>query len=141
MTRAPADTKRPARRHAQQRAGVDGHPQLQAILDTAVEGIVVIDERGTIKTFNRAAARMFGYELADVLGRNVKLLMPEPFSGEHDRYITRYLRTGRAKIIGIGREAVGLRRDGTTFPVELAITRIPSWARKSLSRPPTPGAR
>lgn len=119
---AVTDTKRPMRRRAPRRAGADGNPQLQAILDTAVEGIIVIDQRGTIKTFNRAAAKMFGYELADVLGRNVKLLMPEPFSGEHDRYITRYLKTGRAKIIGIGREAVGLRRDGTTFPVDLAIS-------------------
>src|ERR1700690_4621798 len=111
----------------------DGNGELQAILDPAVDGIIVIDERGSIKTFNRAAARMFGYEPEEVLGRNVSLLMPPPFCSEHDRYISNYLKIGRAKIIGIGREAVGLRKDGATFPIELAVSELKNDGRRSFS--------
>jgi PAS domain S-box-containing protein len=102
-------------------AAQNGNGQLQAILDTAVEGIIVIDDRGTIKTFNRAATKMFGYEPNEVLGKNVGILMPQPVRGKHDQYISRHLRTGIAKIIGVGREVVGLRKDGTTFPIDLAV--------------------
>src|SRR5690242_10497261 len=73
---------------------------LQGILDNAVEGIVVIDEQGIVQTFNRAAARMFGYEPAEVIGRNVSLLMPDPYRSRHGRYVADYLRTGKATIIG-----------------------------------------
>ena len=106
---------------------------MQAILDTAVEGIIVIDEHGIIKTFNRAAAKMFGYETAEVLGRNINILMPFPTRGEHDQYISRYVQTGQAKIIGIGREVQALRKDGSTFPVELAVSEVLHGGKRSFT--------
>lgn len=95
---------------------------LRAVLESTVDGIVVMDEHGTIQTFNRAAEGMFGYSADEVLGQNVKILMPEPWHGEHDAYLSRYLETGHRKIIGIGRRVEGLRRDGTTFPLDLAVS-------------------
>jgi two-component system sensor kinase FixL len=93
----------------------------RAIIDSAVDGIIVIDHRGAIEAFNRAAERLFGYPESDVLGRNVTMLMPSPFRDEHDGYMARYLETGERRIIGIGREVTALRRDGTTFPVHLSV--------------------
>jgi two-component system, LuxR family, sensor kinase FixL len=107
--------------------------QLHAILDTAVEGVIVIDHRGVIETFNRAAQRMFGYKATEIIGRNVSILMPEPYRGEHDGYLSNYLRTGRAKIIGIGREAVGKRKDGKTFPIELAVSEVRVGQRRTFA--------
>jgi two-component system sensor kinase FixL len=93
----------------------------RAIIDAAVDGIIVIDSRGRIEAFNAAAERMFGYAEADVLGKNVSLLMPEPHRGNHDGYIDRHLKTGEKKIIGIGRAVNGLRRDGQVFPLHLSV--------------------
>lgn len=107
--------------------------QLQAILDTAIEGIIVIDEHGVITTFNRAAAKMFGYDLDEVLGCNVSMLMPHSTGGEHDQFIAGYLQTGQAKIIGNGREVVGLRKDGSTFPIELAVSEVSHDGRRSFT--------
>jgi two-component system, LuxR family, sensor kinase FixL len=95
--------------------------EFQALLDAAVDAIVVIDERGHVLTFNRAAERMFGYTAADVAGRNVSMLMGEPYHSEHDGYMARYLATGEAHIIGKGREVEGRRANGETFPVSLAV--------------------
>jgi two-component system sensor kinase FixL len=93
----------------------------RAIVDSAVDGIVVIDQRGRIEAFNAAAEQMFGYTVDEVRGRNVSLLMPSPYHEEHDRYLERYLTTHEKRIIGIGREVSGRRRDGTIFPMHLSV--------------------
>ncbi len=94
---------------------------LRAVFDAAPEAMVIIDERGRIEGFSPAAERQFGYPAADVVGRNVSLLMPSPYREEHDGYLHRYLTTGERRIIGIGRVVVGQRRDGSTFPMELSV--------------------
>jgi two-component system sensor kinase FixL len=93
----------------------------RAIIDSAVDGIVVINARGLIEAFNPAAERMFGYAEGDVIGQNVKLLMPAPYREEHDAYIRHYIETGEQRIIGIGREVSGRKQDGTVFPVHLSV--------------------
>lgn len=94
---------------------------LHSILDTVPEAMVVIDEHGIVQSFSSAAERLFNYGAAEVVGRNVKMLMPDPYRGNHDNFIGRYLRTGEKRIIGIGRVVVGERKDGSTFPMELAV--------------------
>ncbi len=98
--------------------------RLRAIVETAVEGIITIDEDGTIESVNPAAERLFGYSAGSLLGQNITMLMPPPHNEKHDRYMERYMRTGEARIIGIGREVTGLRKDGTVFPMELAISDV-----------------
>jgi two-component system, LuxR family, sensor kinase FixL len=94
---------------------------LQSILDTIPDAMVVIDERGAIQSFSAAAERLFGYRSDEIVGSNVKLLMPQPYRDEHDGYLNRYMRTGERRIIGIGRVVVGQRKDRSTFPMELAV--------------------
>jgi len=96
----------------------------RAILDSAVDGVVIIDDKGRILSFNPAAERIFGFPQEEVLGRNVSLLMPSPDRDHHDEYLAAYLRTGRKKIIGIGREVTGLRKDGRTVPLEIAVSEV-----------------
>ena len=98
--------------------------KLQTVLDEAVDGIITIDERGIIESFNNAAVRIFGHSPDEVIGRNVSVLMPEPNRSAHDSYIARYRGDGESRIIGVGREVVGLRRDGRTFPADLAISEV-----------------
>ena len=93
----------------------------RAVVDAAVDGIIVIDARGVIEVFNASAQRMFGYTEAEVLGQNVKLLMTEPDRSQHDGYISHHVTTGENKIIGIGRAVRGKRKDGHTFPLHLSV--------------------
>lgn len=94
---------------------------LRSILETVPEGIIVIDERGLVEEFSPAAERLFGYPADEVRGKNVSMLMPSPYHERHDAYMQTYLTTGVRRIIGIGRIVVGLRKDGSTFPMELAV--------------------
>ena len=95
---------------------------LSAILQTAVDAIITIDEEGMIRTVNPAVQTLFGYGAGEIIGRNVKMLMPEPYRSQHDGYMAHYLKTGARKIIGIGREVTGRRKDGSTFPMHLAVS-------------------
>jgi two-component system sensor kinase FixL len=100
---------------------LESNARLRSIIDSAVDGIIVIDGKGRVEAFNPGAERLFGYPESEVLGRNVSMLMPSPYHEEHDGYIQRYQATGTAKIIGIGREVRGRRKDGTTFPLHLSV--------------------
>lgn len=97
---------------------------MRSIVNHVIDGIITIDEFGMIESYNPAAERIFGYTPAEVTGKNVKMLMPEPFHTEHDGYLQNYMRTGHAKIIGIGREVIGRRKDGSTFPMDLAVSQF-----------------
>lgn len=107
-----------------------GEAHLQSILATVPDAMIVIDDHGLMQSFSAAAERLFGYSVAEVIGRNVSVLMPLPYRDEHDGYIRRYLTTGERRIIGIGRLVVGERKDGTTFPMELAVGEMKSGGRR-----------
>jgi two-component system, LuxR family, sensor kinase FixL len=99
----------------------DREAHLQSILDTVPDAMVVIDDQGLIQSFSSAAERQFGWQSADVVGRNVSILMPQPYRSQHDGYLHHYRHTGEKRIIGIGRVVVGERKDGSTFPMELSV--------------------
>jgi len=134
------DEPRPMRRAAptvggrlrRPKTGTPAHSgaRLQAMLDAAVDGIITIDEQGCIEAVNPAVERLFGYQADEMVGRNVRMLMPSPYHEEHDGYLESYRRTGRRKIIGIGREVSGLRKDGSVFPIELAVAEVPLGKRR-----------
>ena len=107
------------RRRSREAASRQAH--LQSILETVPEAMIVIGDQGVIQSFSAAAVRLFGWSPEEAIGQNVRILMPEPYRTEHDHYLHRYERTGERRIIGIGRIVVGERRDGSTFPMELAI--------------------
>jgi two-component system, LuxR family, sensor kinase FixL len=111
-------------------AAHDDAERLRAILETAVEGIITIDGRGLIESFNPAAETIFGYQAAEVIGKNVSVLMPSPHRERHDGYIKNYQRTGHAKIIGIGRETFARKKDGTLFPVDLSVSEVKLTSRR-----------
>lgn len=105
-------------------AARDREEQMRAILNTALDAIVTIDRHGVITTANPATERLFGYAQQELVGHNVRLLMPSPYREEHDGYIDRYLKTGEARIIGMGRELTGQRKDGSIFPMDLAVSQV-----------------
>ncbi len=98
--------------------------RLRAIIETVVDGIITIDEAGIIETVNPASENIFGYSAEEMIGHNVSMLMPEPYSSGHDQYITNFLSSREAKIIGVGRELVGRRKNGATFAMELAVNEM-----------------
>ena len=106
---------------------------LQALLDACVDAIVIIDHRGIIETFNRAACRIFGYTEDELIGRNVSVLMPDPDDQQHDQYLERYVQTREPHVIGIGRDVVAKRRDGSQFPAALSIGEITAVASRASS--------
>jgi len=115
---------------ASAQAALAREAHLQSILNTVPDAMIVIDEHGAMQSFSAAAERLFGCSAAEVLGKNVKMLMPSPYRESHDGYIERYLRTGEKRIIGIGRVVVGERHDGSTFPMELSIGEMRSNDRR-----------
>lgn len=103
---------------------MDSARLLEAIIDTAIDGIITIDSMGIVESINPAALELFGYEASEVIGNNISMLMPDPDRSQHDSYIENYKSSGKKKIIGIGREVRGLRKDGTTFPFRLAVSEV-----------------
>ncbi|NWK80110.1 PAS domain S-box protein [Aquitalea sp. LB_tupeE] len=101
-----------------------GEARLQAVVDTAVDGIISMDARGRVLEMNRAAELMFGWQSAELVGRNINMLMPEPYRSGHDAYLAHYLQTGDARVIGVGREVSARRKDGSVFPIRLAVGRV-----------------
>jgi two-component system sensor kinase FixL len=104
--------------------------RLKAIIDTAIDGIITIDEKGLIESINPAAATLFGYQQEEIVGQNISILMPSPHRENHDAYISNYLRTGEAQIIGYGREVKALKKDGTQFPIRLAVSEVKGGERR-----------
>ena len=107
---------------------------LRSVIDTAPDAIITIDRDGAVDGFSPAAERMFGYAAAEVIGRNVSMLMPEPYRTQHDGYLARYLTTGEKRIIGIGRTVIARHKDGRTFPIELAVGEVRSGDEPPLHR-------
>lgn len=103
---------------------------LIAIIENAIDGIITIDDRGNIETINPAACTLFDYAPAEVIGKNISMLMPPPDKAQHDEYLNRYQRTGKAHIIGVGREVKGLKKNGTIFPFRLALSEVQYSGRK-----------
>jgi two-component system, LuxR family, sensor kinase FixL len=130
--RRPADVNSKLQREVAQRERIErslreSEAHARAVLDTAVDAIITIDLGGVMLSFNPAAERLFGYRAAEAVGRNVSILMPSPFAEQHDEYLASYLRTGRAKMV------VGLRKDGSTFPLDLAVSEVNVGGRRTFT--------
>lgn len=121
--------RRRREREASARVLEEREAHLRSIFDTAPEAMIVINQSGIIQSYGRSAERMFGWRPSEVLGRNVSMLMPEPYRAQHDGYLERYFRTGEKRIVGIGRVVVGERKDGSIFPMELAVGEVGGPAR------------
>lgn len=111
----------------------EAHSKLQAIVDNTVDGMITIDENGMVQSYNKACEVIFGYSAKEVIGKNIKLLMPMPYQAEHDGYLNNYKNTGKRKIIGIGREVQGLRKGGEIFPLDLSVSEIEMEGRRFFS--------
>ncbi len=105
--------------------------RLQAVIDTAPDAIIVIDDHGRIESFNHGAEKLFGYSGPDVVGKNVSILMPSPHAEKHNDYLARYLATGKRRIIGRGREVIAKKNDGTHFPIRIAVSEVEIGGRRS----------
>ncbi len=103
---------------------INSQNRLSAVLDNILDGIITINERGTVESFNKSAVKIFGYHADEVIGHNVKMLMPEPYHNEHDGYLHHFATTGEKKVIGIGRQVIGKRKEGSTFPMDLAVSEM-----------------
>jgi len=103
---------------------MDQQALLKAIIDNAIDGIITIDTEGKVESMNPSACALFGYETCQVIGQNISMLMPEPYHSQHDGYLKRYQETNEAHIIGVGREVSGLRKDRSSFPFRLAVSRV-----------------
>ena len=109
---------------------IEREAHLHSVLDTVPDAMVVIDTQGIMQSFSATAERQFGHTAAEAVGQNVSMLMPEPYRSQHDGYISRYKATGEKRIIGVGRVVVGLRKDGSTFPMELSVGEVRAGARR-----------
>ncbi len=112
---------------------IENENKLRSIVDHTVDGLITIDEAGTIETFNRSCETIFGYAGKEVIGKNIKMLMPSPYHDDHDGYLSNYINTGEKKVIGIGREVQGKRKDGTLFPVDLSVSEVMVGGRRLFS--------
>ncbi len=108
----------------QQQEVLESEERIRAIVDTVIDAVITIDQRGIIESFNKAAEQIFGYHKSEVIGQNIKILMPEPYHSQHDQYLVDYFRTGHAKLIGKVRELTGQRKDGSPFPIEISLAEI-----------------
>ena len=108
----------------QQQEVLESEKRIRSIVDTIIDAVITIDKRGIIESFNKAAEQIFGYSKSEVIGQNIKILMPEPYHSEHDQYLIDYFRTGHAKLIGKVRELSGQRKDGSVFPLEISLAEM-----------------
>ena len=109
---------------------IAGETRIRAVMDNVVDAVITIDEKGIVESANPAVRSVFGYQPDELLGQNVKILMPEPYAEEHDQYLANYISTGKSRILGVGRELVGKRKDGTVFPMDLAISEMWLYERR-----------